>query len=227
MAGRDAGRDARAQIRAAAERLIAERGADVPLRDIAVAANQRNNSAVQYHFGTRDELIAAIVEHGNTAQEERRLQLLADAEAAGGGEEVRELVELLVGPMMEIPYQLGSTHYARFLEQVRNHAAVMGDPGRWTAQSPAVRMIISRLDRALAESLPGRVRALRLTGMATAMFSLLADRERLIQAGHLDEAGAHASAANILDMLVAMLTGTPSADALGRAGGRRRSTRTA
>lgn len=34
----------------AGERLIAERGVDVPLRDIAAAAGQRNNSAVHYYF---------------------------------------------------------------------------------------------------------------------------------------------------------------------------------
>ena len=50
--------DGRERIIVAAERLIAERGIDVPLRDIAVAADQRNNSAVQYHFGSRDGDVA-------------------------------------------------------------------------------------------------------------------------------------------------------------------------
>ena len=56
---------ARELIIVAAERLIAERGVDVPLRDIAAAAGQRNNSAVQYHFGSRDGLIVPY-EHGAT-----------------------------------------------------------------------------------------------------------------------------------------------------------------
>ncbi|MGH9136571.1 MAG: TetR/AcrR family transcriptional regulator, partial [Acidimicrobiales bacterium] len=39
--------DAPTQLHLAAERLIAERGVDVPLRDITAAAGQRNNSAIQ------------------------------------------------------------------------------------------------------------------------------------------------------------------------------------
>uniref|UniRef100_UPI0035C6F61D TetR family transcriptional regulator n=5 Tax=Nocardia seriolae TaxID=37332 RepID=UPI0035C6F61D len=49
--------DARERIILAAEQLIAERGPAVPLRDIAAAAGQRNNSAIQYHFGSRDGLV--------------------------------------------------------------------------------------------------------------------------------------------------------------------------
>jgi AcrR family transcriptional regulator len=44
-----------------AERLFAEHGiAAVPLRDIGAAAGQRNNVAVQYHFGDREALVLAV-----------------------------------------------------------------------------------------------------------------------------------------------------------------------
>ena len=55
--------DARTQLLLAGERLIAEFGPEVSLRDVAVAAGQRNNSAVHYHFGSRDGLIKAIIGH--------------------------------------------------------------------------------------------------------------------------------------------------------------------
>jgi AcrR family transcriptional regulator len=212
------GRDAPAQIRSAAERLIAERGVDVPLRDIAVAAEQRNNSAVQYHFGTRDQLITAIVEHRNVALDARRLELLAETETeAGGGQcAVRALVELIVGPMMDIPYQLGATHYARFLEQVRNHPAVTGA----ITASPAVRIIVTRLERALT-TLPAGLRRQRLLALATVMFSLLADRERAIESGELDQVSLDAAAAGIVDMLVGLLTVDASPAARRRPGARR------
>ncbi|BBH18054.1 TetR family transcriptional regulator [Nocardioides baekrokdamisoli] len=203
-------RDGAALIRAAAERLIAERGIDVPLRDIAAAAHQRNNSAVQYHFGTRDRLITAIVEEGNAAPEARRLELLAEAETQAGGDEVRTLVELIVRPIAEIPYEGGSTHYARFLEQVRNHPAVLGDTAHWTLESPAMRIIMARLDRALAGTQTAALRRMRLTSMATAMFALLANRERELEAGDLDATEAEAATANIVDVLVAILRASPS-----------------
>lgn len=203
-------RDGAAQIRDAAEVLIAERGIDTPLRDIAKAARQRNNSAVQYHYGNRDSLIAAIVEHRNTALEAQRLELIAQADLTGDAGEVRTLVELIVRPMAEIPYAHGSTHYARFLLQVRNHPAVLGDAEHWSIESPAMRIILARLDRLLAPALPARLRAARLVGMASAMFALLADRERELTLGKLDEEAAEASTLNIIDVLVAMLTAEPS-----------------
>src|SRR5258705_3450191 len=63
----------------AAERLIAERGFEVPLRDIALAAGQRNNSAVNYHFRSRQDLLDAVVNRRLLPMEverERRLREL-------------------------------------------------------------------------------------------------------------------------------------------------------
>lgn len=203
-------RDGAALILAATEKLIAERGVDVPLRDIAAAANQRNNSAVQYHFGTRDRLIAAVVDGRNSAMEANRLTLLADAESRGDLDEIRTLVDLLVRPIAEIPYLEGATHYARFLEQVRNHPAVLGETSYWTAEAPAIRIILARLDRALASTLPPKLRQMRLMALARSMFALLADRERDLESGSLSAHAAEASTANIVDILVAVLCAEPS-----------------
>ena len=50
----------RTAILSAAERLYADRGfADVTLRDIVAAADV-NLAAVNYHFGSKDELIAEL-----------------------------------------------------------------------------------------------------------------------------------------------------------------------
>jgi AcrR family transcriptional regulator len=47
-----------------AERLFAERGIEaVPLRDIGAAAGQRNNVAVQYHFGDRETLVREVARY--------------------------------------------------------------------------------------------------------------------------------------------------------------------
>ena len=49
-----------AMIRAA-ERLFSERGIEaVSLREVGAVAGQRNNSAAQYHFGTREGLVDAV-----------------------------------------------------------------------------------------------------------------------------------------------------------------------
>ena len=53
----------REQLIAAAETLFAERGIEgVSLREINAAAGQRNASSIQYHFGNRDGLLAAVID---------------------------------------------------------------------------------------------------------------------------------------------------------------------
>src|SRR3979490_3599807 len=75
----------RTAILRAAERLYADRGfADVTLRDIVAAANV-NLAAVNYHFGSKDELIAELFVTRSLATNRERLNELKLAEQAGGG----------------------------------------------------------------------------------------------------------------------------------------------
>jgi AcrR family transcriptional regulator len=196
---------ARELIIVAAERLIAERGVDVPLRDIAAAAGQRNNSAVQYHFGSRDGLIDAVASYRIADLEQHRLLLLAESET----QDIRSLVSALVVPMLTVPYEHGATHYARFLEQVRTHPALAADTNLDRTERTAVRLIIVRLDRALAE-LPAAVRRRRLRVLPTVLFALLADRERALDDLQRDDPD---SAAELVDLIVGMLTAPVSATA--------------
>lgn len=198
--------DAAERIILAAERLIAERGATVPLRDVAVFAGQRNNSAVHYYFGSRDGLIRAVIERRMIAMESQWTTLLAERESDGAGDDVRSLLEVLLRPMVESPYADGSTHYARFLEQVRTHSA-LASPVLSAEHWPAMRMIMTRLSRALAD-LAAETRRRRLSSMATVLFALLADHERALgstgqQVPDDDAIG------NIVSMLAGLLTAEP------------------
>ena len=91
----------RAAILDAAERLYADRGfSDVTLRDIVAAAGV-NLAAVNYHFGSKDELIAELFVTRSIATNRERLNELKAAETAGGGRADIELVlRALVGPMV-------------------------------------------------------------------------------------------------------------------------------
>lgn len=199
--------DARERILLTGERLIAERGSMIPLRDIALEAGQRNNSAVHYHFGSRDGLIREIVERRVQLLEKHQIRLLAEHEASDCNDDVRGLLRVLVRPMFHVPYEDGSTHYGRFLEQVRSHPLVAGaqlDAEHW----PTVRMIALRLGRALRSlpnGLPATTRMRRLEAMSTVLFGLLADEER-----RCAEAGTEMSAdaaEEVVDMLAGLLTG--------------------
>jgi len=89
----------RSAILAAAERLYADRGfGDVTLRDIVAEANV-NLAAVNYHFGSKDELIAELFVTRSLATNRERLNELKAAEAACGGRaDIEAVLRALVGP---------------------------------------------------------------------------------------------------------------------------------
>jgi len=91
----------RSAILAAAERLYADRGfGDVTLRDIVAEANV-NLAAVNYHFGSKDELIAELFVTRSIATNRERLRELRAAEEEGGGSApIDEILRALVGPTL-------------------------------------------------------------------------------------------------------------------------------
>ena len=91
----------RTAILSAAERLYADRGfGDVTLRDIVAAANV-NLAAVNYHFGSKDELIAELFVTRSLATNRERLNELKAAEEAGGGRaDIDAIFRALVGPTL-------------------------------------------------------------------------------------------------------------------------------
>jgi AcrR family transcriptional regulator len=100
-----------------AERMFAQRGINgVSMREIGLAANQRNNGATQYHFGDKTGLIRAIFERRAATVNERRLQLLRERSAAGP-DTVRSLIEAYVTPLAEQVAQ--GTWYVPFLARLQ------------------------------------------------------------------------------------------------------------
>ena len=79
-----------------AERLFARRGLyQVTVREITEAAEQRNVSALNYHFGSREGLLDAILSrHGDPIDVARGERL----DRVGREASTRELVEALVVP---------------------------------------------------------------------------------------------------------------------------------
>ena len=114
---------ARQQLIAAAEQLFAESGIDaVSLRQINVAAGQKNSSAAHYHFGSKQALILAIystrMEHVN----QRRIMMLEQIKLASKQRNIRDLIEAIVYPIVaEIDADTSGRHYIRFMAQAIGH----------------------------------------------------------------------------------------------------------
>ena len=99
------------------ERMFAERGIHgVSLREIGVAAQQRNNGVTQYHFGDKTGLIKAIFQRRATTVNDRRLELLAENETAGRAD-VRSLITAYVTPLAE--QVAANTSYVSFLSRLQ------------------------------------------------------------------------------------------------------------
>ncbi|MCT2583656.1 TetR/AcrR family transcriptional regulator [Actinophytocola sp. S1-96] len=163
-------------ILATAERLFAEQGLyAVSNRQISAAAGQGNNAAVGYHFGTKADLVRAIVRQHTERIEELRAELVARVR---GSTNVRDWVVCLVCPVTTHLDRLGDpTWYARFGAQVAADPAFRDIMAEESLATPALREVLDGLGRCLAD-LPTHARHQRGEMIRLLMVHGCAERER-------------------------------------------------
>ena len=108
---------------AAAEKLFAESGIDgVSLRQINVAAGQKNSSAAHYHFGSKEALMLSIYNVRMESVNRRRIAAVDEIEQNDRAGDVRALVGAIVEPIVqEIDADASGQHYIRFMAQAIGH----------------------------------------------------------------------------------------------------------
>ncbi|WP_436771797.1 TetR/AcrR family transcriptional regulator [Yinghuangia sp. YIM S09857] len=124
--GNSSGAATRAKLLRTAERLFAKNGIDgVSVRDITGTAGA-NSAAVHYHFGSKQDLIAAILHRRLESLGVRREQLLAELEA-DEQPALRDVVVALLLPTVELSRDRrgGGHHYLGFLVAVGEHPTSM------------------------------------------------------------------------------------------------------
>ena len=114
--------DTQLSILRAAEELFAAKSVDrVSLREISVAAGQRNHSAVQYHFRDKAGLIDAIVARHSDPIHAMWMDTL-DILELGGGTTLEALLTLLIRPIAsKLDDPDGGTAYIRLCAQLVVH----------------------------------------------------------------------------------------------------------
>ena len=122
-----------------AERLFGTHGVEsVSLRDIVRAAGHKNESAVQYHFGSKSKLVDAVIAERLKHIEARRVVMLASIEKDGAARDVQRLMQAFVEPLTdEVLTAPGGEDYIRFMAQaitrpgfdIVEHIAKLGLPG--------------------------------------------------------------------------------------------------
>ena len=183
-----------------AERLFARHGLyQVTVREITEAAGQRNVSALNYHFGSREDVLDAILtKHGDPTDIARGAHLAA----VGPDADTRDLMAALV-----LPYGANlATPEGR--DYLRIVAQMTGQFAGWRETRPGIgrylQEILSRLEQRPAD-LPPDIRRERLLAMIQLMTASMAERARAIEDGDplpLDEP---TFLANLTDVLVGVL----------------------
>jgi AcrR family transcriptional regulator len=153
------GEATRRRIMTVAERLFAQRGVDaVSIRDITERA-KANTAAIHYHFGSKRNLIAAILERRAGELAERRGVRLDKIEA-DARPDLRDVIEAMVLPTAEMvaDKKAGGRHYIGFLAGVTSHPEYM--PLVNQVFDPTVSRYLAALER-VTPHLPPDIRALR------------------------------------------------------------------
>lgn len=116
--------DTREKLIRAAEYLFARSGLDVPIREIHERAGQRNASAIQYHFGSKQELIRAILDRHALGDDEI-VQIRADLKQRR--EDPRAVVEAIVRRISGYLVTDESRDYVRLVFQLLVRAPLRKD----------------------------------------------------------------------------------------------------
>ncbi|MEU4805605.1 TetR family transcriptional regulator [Actinosynnema sp. NPDC023587] len=195
----------RRQILDTAERLFAEQGLyAVSNRQISTAAGQGNNAAVGYHFGTKADLVRAIVRRHALRVEDVRAGLV---EAAGDSTDLRTWVGCLVLPVTSHLASLGDpTWFARFGAQVATDPAFRDILTEEALSTAGVRRALDGLHGCLSD-LPDEVRLERCDMVSALMVHVCAERERaLADGGVTSRASWEETATGLVDAITGLLT---------------------
>lgn len=185
-----------------AERLYAVHGLDgVPLRQIVAEADMGNKTAVQYHFGSKEGLIEAILVNRLDDLDRRRELLQARVPV----DDLRGVVEAHQLPLIELAED-DNCFYLPFLEQlVRKVDPMLTLPASNLAAEKAY---YERVEHLLVD-IPSPLRAIRIRQASATALHTCADRQRTRLLGSaVPPYALHVS--HLLDSLMAALTAEPS-----------------
>jgi AcrR family transcriptional regulator len=162
------------QLLLAAERLFAEHGlTGVSLRQISLEAGSSNNSAIRYHFGSKEDLLRAIFAYRLGDLTQRRALLSARANP----DDLRSQLEAHILPLIELAESPDSS-YVSFIEQLQRAGAV----DVFVDQPDAVKSqenFITQMQRLLPH-IPEPGRSMRIQQAQDLAVHLAAERERAV-----------------------------------------------
>ncbi|UUZ59415.1 hypothetical protein [Nocardioides sp. B-3] len=165
-------------------------------------AGQKNNSAAQYHFGSKLGLVNAILDARSASVQQRRKELVASLDES----DLRAVVTAEIAPLAE---SISDPGHSRFY--LRFPATAVNDPAlraAWSQDPRPQQAEVRRLHRnvaALLPDIPRRVVQRRLEWAARVTLPLLAEHEELRHSGK-GAADTALVVRELVDMQVALLS---------------------
>jgi AcrR family transcriptional regulator len=183
-------------------RHFAERGIHgAQMREVVRAAGQANDSAVHYHFGSRDGLLAAICTRHLDAMEPDRRERLA---RQGPDPDLHTVLTDLIAPTAQRLATQDGRYFLRITAQLASQAGVRsGTPPALIGE--ALRVQLEQLRTLCSASMSPALAGERISIVVGALTAALADRAVAIDDRatlHLDD---DQFVANLVTMLAAAL----------------------
>ncbi|UTW55772.1 TetR/AcrR family transcriptional regulator [Kordiimonas sp. SCSIO 12610] len=150
----------RAALIRAAEKLIATKGlADVSTREILRTAGQRNQSALQYHFGSKNGLIRAAINERTLLIDEKRIEML---DALGENPSLTDLLDVFIRPLAELAeHEDAGVDYVIFLSQAITRPDFSLDRAIEEIGITGLKKAYSMLDDMLTDLTPAEIKVRR------------------------------------------------------------------
>lgn len=143
--------DTRERLLDTAEVLFAQKGLEVSLREITSTAGA-NVAAVNYHFGSRDGLINAVMARHAKPINDERIRILGELLARSETPTVREVVEAFLRPLAE--RITSQAHRQRLFAQFMGRMTALGLKGLPEEMIAQFCSMAALLVRALQRALP-------------------------------------------------------------------------
>ena len=195
--------DTRDRLLDAAQELFAQTGSwTTPLARVVRAAGQRNQSAIHYHFGSREELIYALIERDRARELQERQARLDRLEADGGNDDLRAAVTALVLPSCA---GLAEQRCRRLRMIIADVARGIGDDQLADPRPPDLARTVRLIEAALPP-MPRRIRTTRVAAALRLLIEMTAARARTIEAGDRPLIGARSFEQDLLELIHSLLT---------------------
>jgi AcrR family transcriptional regulator len=191
----------------AAAVLMDERGVDnVTIQEINQASGHRNRSAVQYHFGSRDAVIQAVMAQTMLPIDAERNVLLDHLETTGARLTPRSALEVVVSPLARQLRSPEGRRYLRLGAQLINHPRFVRDAGDAVMVNTSVSRCVRYILPVLAH-LPAPIAAERTSQVTGFVIRALGDQCRLMDSDRPSRAvlSVEDFSANLVDTIMAIL----------------------